>query len=31
MIKAVKNTGPVKINPTLEEIIADDNDLLVTE
>jgi len=31
MTKSVKNTGPVKINPTLEEIISEDNDLLVTE
>ena len=31
MPKAVNKNGAVKINPTLEEIIADNNDLLVTD
>jgi len=31
MPKAVNKNGTVKINPTLEEIIADNNDLLVTD
>jgi len=31
MPKPDKNKGPVKINQTLDEVIAEDNDLLVTE
>ena len=31
MPNVIKKTGHVKINPSLEEIIADDNDLLVTD